>query len=197
MRISLLAIAGLLALVSVPSMAGAQATKIGVIKPAKVFQDMQETKELKAKMESEGRTLKQVGDEKGEKLRKLQAELQQLKYGSTAFSEKNRELRMAQIEAESWQKVTQADLENSEKQMTLTLFRKIETAIADVSKAKGIELVIADVAGDLPESVEGVNKQQFTTFLSQKNVWYTAGAADITTDVLTKLDADFKAGEKK
>lgn len=197
MRYALLSIVGLVALLSSPSLSSAQATKVAVVKPAKVFQEMQETKELKAKMESEGRVLKQTGDEKGERLRKIQADLQQLKYGSTAFSEKNRELRMAQIDAESWQKVTQADLENNEKQMTLTLFKKIEAAIAEVAKTKGIELVLADIAGDLPESVEGVNKQQFTTFLSQKNVWFTSGAADITNDVLAKLDADFKSTDKK
>ena len=190
-------VVGFLALIASPSVSSAQATKIGVIRPAKVFQEMQETMELRSKMEAEGRTLKAVGDEKGEKIRKLQGELQQLKFGSTSFTEKNRELRAAQIDAESWQKVTQADIESNEKQMTLTIFKKIEGAVAEVAKAKGIELVLADIAGDLPESVEGVNKQQFTQFLSQKNVWFTAGAADLTSDVLAKLDADFKAGEKK
>ena len=197
MRNTLLSLVGLLAIVAAPSLADAQVSKIAVIKPAKVFQDMQETKELRTKMESEGRVLKQTSDEKGAKIQRLQGELQQLKYGSPSYSEKNRELRLAQIDAKAWQETTQVDLETNEKQMTLALFKKIEAAIDEVAKAKGIELVLADVAGDLPESVDGVNKQQFTQFLSQKNVWYATGAADITNDVLAKLDAEFKSADKK
>ncbi|HEV7300200.1 MAG TPA: OmpH family outer membrane protein [Tepidisphaeraceae bacterium] len=177
----------------VPAVADAQ-SKIAVVRPATVFQEAQETVQLKAKMESEGQVLKKTGDEKGANIRRLEGELSQLRRDSPSYVEKSRELRMARVEAETWGKLTAADLENVEKGRTLEMFKKIQAAIESVAKSKGIEVVISDVSGDLPETVDNVSKQQFTQFLSAKNLWYAAEAADITNEVLAKLDADFKAG---
>jgi len=176
-----------------PAMAEAQA-KVAVVRPAKVFQEAQETVQLKAKMESEGSVLKKTGDEKGANIRRLEGELAQLRRDSPSYNEKSRELRMARVEAETWGKMTAADLENIEKARTLDMFKKIEAAIAEVAKSKGIDVVVSDVSGELPENVDNVSKQQFTQFLSAKNLWYAADSVDITNEVLAKLDANFKAG---
>jgi Skp family chaperone for outer membrane proteins len=177
--------------------AGAEAqVKVGVVRPAKIFQDMQETKELRARIEQEEAGVKKTGEDKAANIRKLEGELSQLRRDSASFNEKSLQLRNAKIEAESWGKMTGMDIENAQKAQTLELFKKIQAAIAEVAKGKGVDLVLADVAGDLPENVDNINKQQFTQFLGQKNVWYTSDAADLTNDVLAKLDADFKTAAK-
>ena len=185
-------------LLAVPASVEAQATgKVAVIKPAKVFQDLQETKDLRAKIEQQNNTLKVTSDEKGAKIKQIEAQLAELRRDSPSYSEKSRELRAARQDAQVWAQLTAADMENEEKAQTLALFRKIEAAIAEIAKARGIDVVLADVSGELPQNVDSVPKQQFTQFLNQKTVWYTAGAADLTNEVLAKLDADYKAAGQK
>ncbi len=196
MRHMLLSIVGFVALLA-PAIANGQAVKVATFKPGVVFQKMAETQELKVKMESDDKVRKAAAAERTAKLQKLNEELQQLKRDSAGFAEKNRELRTAQIEAQTWDKVTVADMEAKENAQSLALFKKIQSAISEVSKSKGIDLVLADVSPDMPESVEGVNKQQFTQFIKEKSVWYTAGAVDTTNDVLAKVDADYKAAAPK
>ena len=192
----LLLLLGAVTTLALPDQADAQAAKIGVVRPARIFQEMQETKYLKLKIEQEEAAVKKTGEEKGRNIEKLKAEIAQLRRDSPSYNEKSIQLRNATIEAKAWGETTAADIENAQKAQTLELFKKIQAAIAEVAKAKGVDLVIADVSGDLPESVDNVNKQQFTQFLSQKNVWYTADSAELTNDVIAKLDADFKAAGK-
>ena len=54
------AVVALVALLAVPSVSDAQATKVAVVKPAQIFQKMAETQDLKAKMESEAAPLNAV-----------------------------------------------------------------------------------------------------------------------------------------
>jgi Skp family chaperone for outer membrane proteins len=191
------ALIGLTALVAVPpSVSHAQAAKVATVKPAQVFQKMAETQDLKAKMEGEAAPLNAVGKEKQAKLERLKQERSQLRPDSAGYAEKTRELRAAQSEAKAWQETTTADLDATEKARTLALFKKIETAVAEVAKAKGIDLVVANMVDELPPNVEDISKQQFTTILSQKNVWYTTEGTDITNDVIAKLDADYKSAPK-
>jgi Skp family chaperone for outer membrane proteins len=178
------------------SVSMAQTVKVAVISPVQVFQKMAETQDLKEKMKAEEAARKTTGDEKSLKIRKLQEELQQLKPDSPAYSDKMKELRAAQIEASVWDKITSADAEGRENEQSLALFRKIESAVAEIAKAKGIDVVISDNVGALPENVTGATKQQFTQFMSQKTVWYSSPAVDLTNDVLAKLDADYKAAKK-
>jgi Skp family chaperone for outer membrane proteins len=172
--------------------------KIAVIQPAKIFDEMQEQKDHRAKMETEGRSLKAIKDERDAKLKQLEAQLTELRRDSPSYVEKSKELLSARTEAEVWARLAQQNFEGTDLAQTLAIFRKIEAAAAAVAKAKGIDVVFADVQGALPENLDPrATKQALMQFLTQKSIWYTAGAADLTSDVLAKLDADYKAGGNK
>lgn len=183
-----------------PATAQAQAVapvKVAVVKPAKIYSELQETKDNTAKTESEGKTLKAIGDEKGAKIKQLEVQLAELRRDSPSFAAKNKELLAARTEAEVWARLTQQNFEAGELVRSLAVFRKVEAAIAEIAKAKGIDVVLADVSGELPQTLdERATKQAFMQYLNQKAIWYTAGAADLTNDVTAKLDADYKAGGK-
>lgn len=175
----------------------ADATKVAIANPAKIFNDMQELKDLRAKMDSEKRLLDGVSREKEEKIKALQAARDALKSDTPQYQDKNSEYLKAAIEYKTWGELNQMNFQREQKLQLKAVYQKIETAIAEISKQKGYDLVIVDQRTDLPEDIDRLNIEQLRALINSRTVLYSSDKIDISADVLAMLDAKYRGATTK
>lgn len=173
----------------------AGAKNIAVANVARVFAEMQETKDLQTRMDAAGRNVMQEDAERSNKLKDLQSARDLTKSNTPAWDTANKTLMDARIEYRVWVETTRAELAHQQKMQTRELYDKIIAAIAEVAKGRGIDIVVADKKQLAPESIEKMSVDDFRAMLSQREVLYASAGSDITGEVIALLDARFKEGK--
>lgn len=187
-----------LGLALTPAAASAQtAQKVAVVNVGKVFNSMQEKKEIQQKLETE--TEKLQSDNKTH-----QAELQQMqemirngpKPGTQQYDDLVHQLdeKTAQYAAEF--KVHQVELTRSQTRQLKELYDKISDAVANLAKQQGISLVIAENQPEFPNDVSDMNPDTLSQMINQRNVMFVSPDIDLTAQVVTQLDAQYKSAGK-
>ena len=198
MRRSLLvAVAGLSMCFAGGSIARAQdagPAKVAVVNPARCFAEMQETKDLKQKLENDQKQLKAEVESRQGKVKDLQAQRDLLKSDSPQYAQADQAFMQAAIEFDTWSKITQAQLQGQQKQQMKTLFDKIVQSTQAVAQQRGIDLVIADQRPDLPENLAAINVEQLRGILNSRNIMFATQRVDLSQDVIADLDAKYRAG---
>lgn len=172
----------------------AQPTKVATANPAKVFQQLQETTDLKAAIENKLKVFEQQKFEKQQKLKELEAQRNLLKPDAPAYQDKQRELLQASMEFQVWGQMFQADLQREQKMQMKTLFDKITASVTEVATQKGIDLVIAEQRPEL-DNIDQLNIDQVRALLSTRNVLFSVPQIDISNDVIAAMDARYKSGK--
>jgi len=194
----LVRIAPLLAIAAVCCLAvqaGAQTIKIATVNAAKVFNEIQETKDLKSKMENEQKTLQSQDLEKNTKLKDLKAARDALKVDAPQYEDANKQLMQAAVDYEVWQRIQTANIQRMQKQQMLLIFNKITNTVAEVATQKGLDLVIAEQRPEIPENLDAVNVDQLRLLINQRNVLFSQPTVDASNDVIAAMDAKYKAGK--
>ena len=165
---------------------------IGIVNPAKVFNEMQETKDLKQKMEADRKTITDEGQRKGAEVEDAKKRRALFNEGTDDFNKANKEYLEKVISAQAWQELIKADLQRQQKSQMKTLFEKIEQATKEVAEAKKLDLVLVEQKTDLPADLDQINVDQLRGLINQRSVLYSNGKFDITNDVLARVDAKYK-----
>lgn len=194
------AVLGLLAVHFASAAEGASApaagAKVAIANTVKIFNEMQELKDLRQKMDSDLKLLDGMSREKRERLNNLKNQRDTLKPDTPQYQEKNAELLRSAIEYETWGKLNQANAQRDQKMQTKMLFQKIEAAVAEVAKQKGFDLVLSDQRPELPEDLDNIQVEQLRALITSRTVIYAAEKIDISSDVLALLDQKYKAAGK-
>jgi Skp family chaperone for outer membrane proteins len=175
--------------------AGQDGPKIATVNPAKVFNEMQETKDLKQKMENDRQAIQAEGKRRAEELEEAKKARAMLLEGSEDFNKKNQDMIKKAVELQVWQELIKADLARQQKSQMKNLFEKIEQATKEVAEAKKLDLVIVEQKIELPtdpNTMEQINVDQLRGLINQRTVLYSNGKFDITNDVLANVDAKYK-----
>lgn len=175
--------------------APAGAKNIAVANVARIFAEMQETKDLQTRMLAEGRAIMQQDQERSNKLKELQSARDLTKANTPQWDAAHKTLRDGRVEYRVWVETTRADLDNRQKQQTKDLYDKIVATIAEIANQRGIELVVADKQQLSTENVEKMSVDDFRGMLSQREVLFASAGSDITSEVIALLDAKFKEGK--
>jgi len=199
-RTALPAIVAMLGLISFAAAApapgqSASATKIAIANPARIFNEIQETKDLKQLIETKTKNLEQDRFAREQKLKDLKALRDQLKPDAPQYADRDRELRQAAIEYDTWMKMNQAEMQFEQKRQMLLIFNKITTAVQEVATAKGIDVVIAEQKPEFPPNLDQINADQLRVLINSQNVLFNSPQVDISTDVITSMDAKYKSGK--
>jgi len=188
------AIAALVAVGASSSSARAQgAPKIATASPARIFVEMQETKDLRQQLEAQTGQLQNEAKNRQQKVKDLQAARDLLKPDSPQYAEAERQFMQEAIQFDTWTKITQAQLQGQQKQQMKQLFDKIIAATSQVAQQQGYDLVLADQRPELPENLGMINVEQLRQLLNQRNVLYENEKVDISSQVITNLDSQYKA----
>jgi Skp family chaperone for outer membrane proteins len=177
------------------SVASAQDARIGVANPVRIFNEMQEVKDLKQKLEGERARIEQETKTRRERIGALQGARDQLRPDSPQFTERDRELQQAAIEFDVWTRITQAAAQRQQKTQMVTTYEKIEAATAEVAKQKGLTVVFADQRQELPDNVDPIPVEQLRGILGARNVMYASDTVDISNEVIALLDTKYKSGQ--
>jgi Skp family chaperone for outer membrane proteins len=197
-RRSLCAVAlSAIALVLPARLASAQeGPRIGIVNPAKIFNEMQETKDLKQKMESDRQAIQAEAKRRADDLEEAKKARALFTEGTEDFNKKNQEMIRKAVELQVWQEMIKADLARQQKTQMKNLFEKIEAATKEVAESKKLDLVLVEQKIDLPSdpnTMEQINVDQLRNLINQRSVMYSNGKFDITNDVLANVDAKYKS----
>jgi Skp family chaperone for outer membrane proteins len=180
---------------ALPSVAMAQA-KVAIANTAKILNDIQETKDLNQKISNDLKTLDAERQTRQQKVTDAQAARDQLKPDVPQWADRNKEMLQLRIEFEIWAQMQQMNLQTQQKQQMRTLFNKITQSVSEIATQKGIDLVLAEQKVEIPENLEQINVDQLKAVIGQRNVLFVnSSAVDITNDVITAMDAKYKAGK--
>jgi len=171
----------------------ASAQKIATANAAKIFNEIQEKKDLAAKMENERKTIEAQDLEKKTKLKDLQLARDAIKADAPGYEKANQELFQFAIEYQTWARITQANIERNQKLQMVNLFNKITAAVAQVATQKGIDLVVAEIRPELPDNLDQFNVEQVRQLINNRNVLFSTATVDISNDVINSMDAQYKA----
>ncbi|MEM9082982.1 MAG: OmpH family outer membrane protein [Planctomycetota bacterium] len=129
-----------------------------------------------------------------ELLTSVQALSEELKMieGTDAAPEKAEELVLAQAKLRAEQEVSQAVIENRRKQFEIEFFNKIRTAASAYAEREGFDIVISNDA-DREVPVQAPS-QQVQAIIASTRVLFADGAVDITDEVATFMNNQFRAG---
>jgi Skp family chaperone for outer membrane proteins len=169
-------------------------TNIGVVNPGHVFQQMQETRDLKAKLEIDRKNLEGEVGARQQKVKDLQASRDLLKPDSPQYQQADQAFMKEAIEFDTWSKITQAQLQGQQKQQLKTLFDKIVIATQEVAQQRGFDLVIADQRPEMPENLAQISVEQLRAMLNGRNILHSNEKVDLNNAVIASLDAKYKSG---
>lgn len=184
----------LAALIALPAVAAAQ-SRVGVANTARIFNEMQETRDLQQQIDQERLKMEETVRQKRGQLQALRDARDQVKPDSPQFQERNRELLNATVEFETWGRLMQAEIQRNQKRRMANLFEKIEGAVATIARQQGMDLVLAQQAVELPPDLDEVPIEQVRAIINQRNVLFASDPVDITDEVLAHLDAQYKGGQ--
>jgi Skp family chaperone for outer membrane proteins len=173
----------------------AQPTKVATANMQRIFNELQETKDLNAKWANEGNNFKAQDTEKKAKIRDLEAARDALKSDSPAYEQKNQEWMNAVIEYQAWAQTTNINRMRMQNLQTVQLFNKIQTAVAEVATQRGLDLVLAEQRAELPENAQNMKVEEVRALIASRNILYMNPNVDITADVIANLDAKYKSGK--
>jgi Skp family chaperone for outer membrane proteins len=190
-----LAAAALLSLGLAAAPASAQnAPRLATASPARIFVEMQETKDLRQQLEQQTGQLQNEAKNRQQKVKDLQAARDLLKPDSPQYSEAERAFMQEAIQFDTWTKITQAQLQGQQKSQMKQLFDKIVAATSEVAQQQGYDLVLADQRPELPENLGMINVEQLRALLNQRNILFANEKVDISPAVIANLDSKYKAG---
>lgn len=190
-RLSLFAVA-LVGMMIPAGLAVAQEAKIATVNPAKVFNDMLETKDLKAVLESQRKTIEEQEKALVESVQEADKKRRIYAPGSTEATAANKEYLTKAINLQTWRELTKADLGRQQKDQMRTLFAKIEEATKEVATEKKIDLVVVDQRVELPADLEQLTVDQLRALINQRTVLFNNNKFDITDAVVSALDTKYK-----
>ena len=190
-----LAAAALLSLGFAAAPASAQnSPRLATASPARIFVEMQETKDLRQQLEQQTGQLQGEAKNRQQKVKDLQAARDLLKPDSPQYAEAERAFMQEAIQFDTWTKITQAQLQGQQKSQMKQLFDKIVAATSQVAQQQGYDLVLADQRPELPENLGMINVEQLRQLLNQRNVLFANDKVDISAAVIANLDSKYKAG---
>lgn len=172
----------------------AAAQKVATANPARIFNEIQETKDLQAKFNADLGTLNEQRKAKELQINDTKAARDSLKPDTTQWAERNKELVRLAVEYKAWQEIVQADLERQQKMQMKAIFDRITETVGQVASSRGVDLVIAEVKPELPDNLDQVNTNDLRARLISRNVLFSQPQVDISNDVIAAMDAKYKGG---
>ena len=169
-------------------------TSVGLCDPHQAFQEYLKVKELRDGLRAQSDRLRQDLEAKQQQIRQKTEELTASQFvpGSEEFERMRDVLVKLNIEAESFGKISEAELRYQDMRITQIGYNDIYAAIAEVAKKKQYTVVLSQeqfslAAGRPPDDL--VSKLYY-----RRPVLYADQSLDITAEVVELLNTKYKLG---
>ena len=166
-------------------------TKVAVVNVGAVSEKYAKTADLEAQFDAVRRKLNQERDSMKEKIEKANRSLQEeLKPGTDEFRARRKQVALMEAELQWFVESEGQKVEKGLADSLRSIFDDIHAAVREVAQEKGVEIVLA--SDQLPAETPDSPTQVRQHILLQKVLFWTPGV-DLTEDVITKLNARYKA----
>ena len=169
------------------------AGRVAVVRLNELSSQTKEAQAIQQELRQSQQDLQAEGQRRRESIDALNAQLRELAPGEEPYRAKQDEVIVAKADFNTWLQVEQIKRQNREKTLLTRVYNKISAAAGEVARGKGYDLVLV-AEPDLPPNLDQATPEQVQGVLSNRRVLWSSNEADITADVLAKLDADFAAG---
>jgi len=169
--------------------------KVASVNIEKALNELQERKEMQAKLEMMQNDVRAEAQKRDLAIKQLvERRNAELKPDSADYVRLTGELRQLSAELNTFQQLKNLELQGFLKSNLRAMADKINTAAAEIAKEQGIGLIVSEIFPQLPADLEPVPLEQVQGRISARTVLFVAPEADLTSLVITRLDANYKAG---
>jgi Skp family chaperone for outer membrane proteins len=169
--------------------------RVAVVNMRRVFTEIQEAKDIQARIRQDEQRLNAEGKTKAEELQKLKAEGGNYRSGSDQYEDwRNRYMR-ASIQNQAWAEMAKQEIDWRVKRQSRDMYDKIAAAVSEYATSNQIDLVLADHQPPVTDAeLEKVPPDQIGALMDRRRIIYSSKYADISDAVIAALDAKYKAG---
>ncbi len=119
----------------------------------------------------------------------LQNAIDPLQPGSEPWRNKRDEIQQKTLELEVWTRMQEQNNQLEQARQFAVIYQAVTEATSAVAQAQGYDIVLQ--SGELPDLMR-LNIQQLQTVVQTRKVVYSSDAADLTPQVLQRVDAQMK-----
>lgn len=166
--------------------------RVATVNIAKIFNDMQETKDLKQKMDADRKAITEEGQRRNAEVEDAKKRRALFNDGTEDAEKANKEFMEKAMANQVWQQMIKVQVERENKRQMKSLFEKIEQATKEVAQARKIDIVLVEQRIDMPADIDQINLEQLRALINQRTVLFSSGKFDISNDVLAAVDAKYK-----
>ena len=161
---------------------------IAVCNVVEILNNCQKAKDLTAGLNKERGRIESEVKKRTEAIDNLNKELKLLTIGSTEFEQRFAENQRLVINREAWLKFEQSKAMRTHQKLTREMYSEVQKAVGAVAKSRGFKVVLYQQRGNLRASTT----TEMRTEISQRKVIYSDESIDITTSVLSSLNAAYR-----
>lgn len=170
---------------------GSQPTRIAVVNVPQVSEKYIKTSDLEGRFNAIRLDLNTQRDTQHKKIERLQRSLrEELKPGTDAFMNRQKELAMAEAELQWFVDSESVKVERGLADALREIYNDIQVAVREVAEDMGIDVVIS--SDNLPDTAPESSAQMRQQIILQKVVYFNP-KLDITNEVVTRLNAKYGA----
>ena len=171
----------------------AAGSSVATINVNRVFNEMQETKDMITRLQNDFRSLQQQMQDKDAKAKELKSARDLTKPNTSQWEEANKAYTEAVLTGRVFTDMSRQELDRRQKVQTKQLYDEIVAAATELAKQRNIDFVIAERRLPPNEVVEKMTPDDLGQYLAKREILYTSSKADLTSDVIALLDSKFKA----
>ncbi len=194
-------LAGLLAVCAFSPIAGAQAapaaastgTRIAVVNLQDVYRKMQETVDSNTQISGMKGQLDTLQQSDKLQLTALQDKINNSTKAGTPEREKaTDDLDQKNLEFQIGEQKLKIQMVRMQGRQLKAAFDEIQKVVTDLAKQKGYDLVLVNNSADVPEAAGDLDPEQLARLIFSRSTLYVSDKVDITAQVITQLDYNFK-----
>jgi Skp family chaperone for outer membrane proteins len=169
--------------------------RVAVVDTNKVFLQLDETKALQQKLDTQRQALEKEQADRTEALNAMKGRHENIKKGTPQYADDENKILMATLDLQVWTELQKAKHERSMKLQMKSLLDKIQSSVADIATQRGYNLVLARQAAEIPKDLDTLSIDQLQGLIARQNVLFVAKGDDISDLVISDLNARHVAGK--
>ena len=166
--------------------------QIAVVRTAQVTRNCAESRQLIQALQARANQMSQDQAKKKTEIDQMIEQLSQLKAGSAQWLQLRDQIDDKRLALEVWNEKMKLELDRKQKAGEKSVYDHVTQAVQAVAENQHLDLVLADNSPDIGADLDGITPAQFNQLLAARAVLFANKKADITEDVLTLVESNFK-----
>jgi Skp family chaperone for outer membrane proteins len=169
--------------------------RVAVVNMRRVFTEIQEAKDIQARIRQDEQRINAEGKTKAEELQKMKAEGGNFRPGSDQYEEWRTRFMRASIQNQAWAEMAKQEIDWRVKRQSRDMYDKISAAVGEYATSNQLDLVLSDHQPPLTDAeLEKIPTDQIGVVMDRRRIIYSSKYADISDAIIASLDAKYKAG---